>query len=265
MTENELRREIVNQAKSWIGRKEADGTHRVIIDVYNSIYPLPRNYRLSYTDPWCAGFVSACAQVWAMTKVVFPECGCGPMVSLYKAHGRWMERDDYVPKAGDVIFYDWDDSGSGDNTGTPDHVGLVAGVENNVITVIEGNISDAVGTRRIKVNARNIRGFGLPDYASMATEEEEPEPAPEPVPEPEPSGAVYPVELPMLQEGARCGYVAAAQALLILRGCGVGPDGADGDFGPRTKAAALAYQRRKGLEADGIIGPATWSALLKGL
>lgn len=262
MTENELRREIVNQAKSWIGRKEADGTHRVIIDVYNSIYPLPRGYRLSYTDPWCAGFVSACAQVLALTKAVFPECGCGPMVSLYKNAGRWMERDDYVPKAGDVIIYDWDDTGSGDNTGTPDHVGLVAGVENNVITVIEGNISDAVGTRRIKVNARNIRGFGLPDYASMADGEDEPEPAPEP--EPEPAGATYPVELPMLQKGAHCGYVAAAQALLILRDCGVGPDGADGDFGACTRGAVVTFQRRKGLEADGIIGQATWAVLLRG-
>ena len=45
VTEDGLRRKIVDQAKSWVGKKEADGTHRVIIDVYNSIVPLPRGYR----------------------------------------------------------------------------------------------------------------------------------------------------------------------------------------------------------------------------
>ena len=38
--------------------------------------------------------------------------------------------------------------------------------------------------------------------------------------------------------------------------------GADGEFGPQTKSAVLAYQRRSGLEADGIIGPQTWAKLL---
>ncbi len=56
----------------------------------------------------------------------------------------------------------------------------------------------------------------------------------------------------------------AAQALLILRGCGVGPDGADGDFGPNTRAAVLRFQARKGLERDGVVGPVTWNALLRG-
>lgn len=68
MTEKQLRKEIVDQAKSWVGRKESDGTHRVIIDVYNSIYPLPRGYRMTYTDPWCATFVSAFAQVWGLGR-----------------------------------------------------------------------------------------------------------------------------------------------------------------------------------------------------
>ena len=51
----------------------------------------------------------------------------------------------------------------------PDHVGIVCSVsEDNTITVIEGNYSDTVKYRYIKVNARNIRGYGLPDYAKWA-------------------------------------------------------------------------------------------------
>ena len=36
----------------------------------------------------------------------------------------------------------------------------------------------------------------------------------------------------------------------------------DGIFGPKTKAAVVAFQKSRRLTADGIIGPSTWSALL---
>lgn len=69
-------------------------------------------------------------------------------------------------------------------------------------------------------------------------------------------------KLPMLQRGVKGEYVRAAQALLNVRGASCGKYGADGDFGAATEAAALAFQRRNGLEADGIIGNATWQKLL---
>lgn len=91
------------------------------------------------------------------------------MITLFKNLGEWEETDSYTPSAGDVIFYDWDDSGSGDNTGSSDHVGLVEKVSGSTITVIEGNYSDSVKRRTITVNGKYIRGFGLPNYASKAT------------------------------------------------------------------------------------------------
>ena len=68
--------------------------------------------------------------------------------------------------------------------------------------------------------------------------------------------------LPELRRGDKGEVVRAAQILLNGRKCSVGAYGADGDFGPATEAAVLAYQRRNGLDYDGIIGPATWAALL---
>lgn len=158
------RNTVLEAAKSWLGRKEADGSFKVIIDTYNSIVPLPCGYRMTYYDPWCAAFVSAVAQKVGATNIIYPECSCDRMIQLYQQHGRWMENDAYIPQPGDVIFYDWQDSGSGDNIGSSDHVGLVYSVVGTSMTIIEGNCSDSVCFTTRTVNQRYIRGYGLPDY-----------------------------------------------------------------------------------------------------
>lgn len=168
MTELELRQRYVDTLRGWIDRKEGDGSHRVIIDTYNSHKPLPRGYAVTYSDAWCAATVSSAAIEAGVTDIIPRECSCARMIELFKKMGRWQERDDYVPLPGDIIFYDWQDSGKGDNAGAPDHVGAVEKVTGNMITVIEGNYKDAVGRRYITVNNRYIRGYGLPDYASMS-------------------------------------------------------------------------------------------------
>ena len=75
-----------------------------------------------------------------------------------------------ISQEGDLILYDWEDSGTGDNLGAPNHVGMVAGVTGNTIRVIEGNKGEAVARRTLAVNGRYIRGYCLPDYASKAKE-----------------------------------------------------------------------------------------------
>jgi peptidoglycan hydrolase-like protein with peptidoglycan-binding domain len=63
----------------------------------------------------------------------------------------------------------------------------------------------------------------------------------------------------ILKLGSTGAEVVALQNKLNSLGypCGT----ADGDFGPKTKTAVIAFQRAKGLEADGIVGPLTWNAL----
>lgn len=63
----------------------------------------------------------------------------------------------------------------------------------------------------------------------------------------------------VLRQGSRGGEVASLQRALAAAGFSPGP--VDGDFGPKTRAAVLAFQRAKGLAADGVVGPQTRSAL----
>lgn len=174
MTETELRNLVVNTAKKYLGCKESDGSHKKIIDIYNAHRPLARGYSVKYTDAWCATFVSAMSVLCGLTDIMPTECSCSKMVELYKKLGRWEERDDYVPKLGDVVMYDWDDKtgSSGDNTGSPDHVGIVAYISGNTMKIIEGNISDSVNYRTLSVNGKYIRGYCLPDFASKSKVEE---------------------------------------------------------------------------------------------
>jgi hypothetical protein len=156
--------ELVKVMRSWIGKKESDGSHKEIIDIYNNHKPLARGYKVKYTDSWCATTVSAASIKVGYTDILPTECSCGKMIELFKKLGSWVENDAYTPKAGDCIFYDWDDNGKGDDTGWPEHVGVVEKVENGVITVIEGNYDDSVKRRTIAVNASKIRGYGTPKY-----------------------------------------------------------------------------------------------------
>ena len=69
---------------------------------------------------------------------------------------------------------------------------------------------------------------------------------------------------PTIREGAAGNTVREAQCLLQLWGFYVGPMGVDGAFGPLTTKAAKGFQTSRGLTADGIIGPNTWTRLRNG-
>jgi peptidoglycan hydrolase-like protein with peptidoglycan-binding domain len=64
---------------------------------------------------------------------------------------------------------------------------------------------------------------------------------------------------PQERQGAKEHPVPTLQYLLRTRGH---PVTVDGMFGPRTETAVRDFQRQKRLAVDGIVGPATWSALI---
>ena len=159
MTGQNLRDKVVTAAKGWEGRRESDGSHREIIDLYNSHTPPARGYKMSYTDPWCSAFVSAAAIQAGLTDILPTECGCEEHIKRFQALGSWTEEDGYVPAPGDIV----------------------TACDGKTVTVIEGNLNHAVGYRTIPVNGRFIRGYGVPDYASLA---DKPQSTVPPVPAP---------------------------------------------------------------------------------
>lgn len=175
MTEQQLRQKVVNTARGWLGRRESDGSHRAIIDLYNAHKPLARGYRVQYTDAWCATFVSAVAIKCGLSDIMPLECGCEAMISLYRSHAvsRWEEDESITPQPGDVVFYDWQDNDSSDDQGAADHVGIVSSVNGRVLKVIEGNFSNSVKERTLNVNGKYLRGFGLPAYYTKTDNKED--------------------------------------------------------------------------------------------
>lgn len=126
---------------------------------------------MPYDGAWCSAFASAVAIKCGYTEIIPTEVSCYYHIELFKKLGCWVEDDNYVPKAGDYILYDWEDTGKGDNVGYPNHIGIVEKVVGNTIHIIDGNNSnDAVGRRTATVGGKYIRGFGVPKYDEEESE-----------------------------------------------------------------------------------------------
>lgn len=108
---------------------------------------------------WCACFVSWCAdQCGYIDSGLIPKfAGCIDGANWFKSNNRWNDRN-YEPKAGDIIFFEWEDDG------TTDHVGIVEKCENGTVYTVEGNSGDACRQRQYTVGSRNIYGYGIPAY-----------------------------------------------------------------------------------------------------
>lgn len=69
--------------------------------------------------------------------------------------------------------------------------------------------------------------------------------------------------LPTLRKGSKGEYVQLLQTKLMMLGYDLGSYGVDGDFGSKTQAAVKAFQKDRGLSADGVVGAKTWAELEK--
>ena len=114
-------------------------------------------YGFSSRVEWCAVFVSWVAnQAGYIEKGIIPKFSvCETGANWFKVQGRWMNNT-YIPKPGDIIFFDWE------NDGKINHVGIVKNVNNNMIHTIEGNSdNDSVKEKKYKLNNKVIVGYGV--------------------------------------------------------------------------------------------------------
>lgn len=184
--------------------------------------------------PWCATFLVACFR--AQKIKLGNESAYTP--SLYNSMAKVARAD---VKPGDLMFMYFP------SKGRIAHVGIVEAVFPSYVITIEGNTDEAGGRTGGKVmrkkRAYKDLSFTRPEYA--------PPPPPKPAPKRRPAD-------PVLRVGNTGQKVLDIQRALNKAGHRVAMDA---QFGPLTKKAVQAFQKKKGLVADGVVGPATWHAL----
>lgn len=166
--------DVLNVMRSWLGFSEYNGKFKQIIDLYNSVLPLPRGYAVKYTDAWCDATVSAAAIKAGAQDIIGRECGCEQHIKIFKQKGIWIEDGTIRPEPGDVIVYNWGDSTQA-NDGYADHIGYVEYVSGNTITAIEGNKNEAVERRSLPVGWGYIRGYAKPKYDNSSSKPNPPQ------------------------------------------------------------------------------------------
>lgn len=126
--------------------------------------PYWRWYGFNSRVEWCACFVSWCANECGYIDAgVIPKyASCAIGSQWFKDRGLW-QNGTYIPKSGDIIFFDWADE-NGARDGVPDHTGIVDRVVENYIYTIEGNSSNTCRQNKYPIGSADIYGYGTPAY-----------------------------------------------------------------------------------------------------
>lgn len=144
------RKQILETALRYADVPEGSAAHGYLVDTYNSIRPLPRGYKVKYTDPWCAVYVSAIMKLAGMSN--FPhECGVFEMKKKFEKSNEEYEfsaKTKLVLPA-DLIFF------------KHSHVGFVLHFGATKVFTLEGNACDKVMRRTYDISDPSIMGYGI--------------------------------------------------------------------------------------------------------
>lgn len=228
--------QLLAKAKKEVGVKESPANSNNV--KYNTWYygREVHDYDISptITYPWCCAF-----QAWLFdgSNLIKKTASCSNLLAWCKQQGLIVTD----PEPGDLVFMKF-----GKNKDT-DHIGVCTDSSTWAIQkklrTIEGNTSkdsnDNGGCVMERVRSKsNIVAFARPKYGGTTT--------------------VNVPNKPTLKMGDKGDWVKIAQARLVVFGYALE---VDGDFGPITKNAVIAFQGSYGLAKDGIIGPKTWAKL----
>lgn len=205
--------------------------------------------------PWCGSYIMWCANEAGvkMPNTVSTMAGA----AAYKKMGTWTDAASADPQPGDIVYFDFMEGGA-----PIEHVGLVVkNLGDGTVQTAEGNTSGdkkkstsernggeaVIKIRAYKKNAKKlpifIEGFGRPNYKGNEVNVD-------------PTPAAIPAFPGPIKPGAKGEAVKMVQHALTLV--------EDGDYGPATKKAVIAFQDNHDiLDSNGIVGPKTWEALMK--
>ena len=177
----------------------------------------------------CRGFTR-----WVLQQVGIIINGAGA-TSQYNDDSNWIVKGDIKDMPSNVVCCVFMADGA-----KKSHTGLCIG---------GGNIIHCSGeVKRGKVTDRGWTHYAIP----KGMEGDVPVPTPG-------------EDFPTLRKGSSGEYVTLLQTKLIQYGYDLAPCGADSKFGNKTLSAVKAFQKDRGLTADGIVGAKTWSALNSGV
>ena len=146
---------MINTALKYMGLNTQGKL--ALMDYYNrKIYPLidiKRKYKIQPNDNWCAMFCSVIAHKIGLTKDNFPfEVSVYYMTRNAKRMGIFTT-DLNKAQVNDLVVYDWKADG------TLNHVGILQEIGKGYIKVLEGNYSDTVKVRTVKMPNSEIYGY----------------------------------------------------------------------------------------------------------
>ncbi len=157
-------KEVIEVAERFLGYNEYDGSHKKILDIYNSHEPLARGYKMTSEDSWCDCFVSTVAILANAVDLIGTEVGCAKHIEIFKKLGIWHEDGTEPLQKGDIVVFNWNDYTQPNDYGAS-HIGYIAKVDGDWYTSIEGNRNDRVMRRTFHKSWGYIRGFARPNYA----------------------------------------------------------------------------------------------------
>jgi hypothetical protein len=195
---------------------------------YNNATRFGKEFGLDHAS-WCDMFVWWCGKQGDEEKAVGKFSYCPSHVAWFKSKDAWNPKSFWGVHRGDVVFWDWE------HNGVANHVEIIEGFTSggNVVTIGGNTGSASNGVYRQTRSLAYMLGTGRPAYSDAATLW---------------PGHVYKQGVPKL------GNVRRIQEKL-------GGLTQDGDFGPKTKAKVVSFQKAHKLAADGEVGMDTWHAL----
>lgn len=215
---------------------------------------------LSGKQSKCDGCKYNGKQAYDCAQLTRYACKAGGQELVSGANAQWTKTEwaakgtiDSLPDVIGVLLYVRGKNGQMTHTGVYVGNGYADEARNAKNGVVKTKVKDRTWTHWAA-----LPGVLSDDDGQSSIPETKPQESPSTAQTSATGGVV--MSMKTLREGSKGTQVKVLQWLLNQSGFDAGK--VDGIFGKGTKAAVLAYQKAKGLDADGVVGKNTWSKLL---